>query len=80
MPRLRILSGTDGRHEDRVQIIRKEKHTTRINRPTNPGRSWALEDDQVDTDPVLNDDSGDNSDDRTQNEETTSVATRLCTR
>lgn len=55
MPRAGTLLGTDGRPEDRVQIIRKGKKTTRITRSANHGRSWAAEDEQVDTDLIVDD-------------------------
>lgn len=44
-----------GRPEDRVQIIRRGKNTTRIRRSTNYGRSWAAEDERVDTNRILED-------------------------
>lgn len=55
MPRVGTLLGTGGRPEDRVQIIRKGKKVTRIKRPANYGRSWAAEDEQVDTGLILDD-------------------------
>lgn len=55
MPRVGTLLGTGGRPEDRVQIIRKGQHTTRIKRSANYGRSWATEDEQVDTALILDD-------------------------
>lgn len=55
MSRLGTLLGTDGRPEDRVQIIRKNKKTTRITRAVDHGRSWAPTDEVVDTDRILDD-------------------------
>ncbi|MGD7003708.1 recombinase family protein [Corynebacterium halotolerans] len=49
------LLGTGGRPEGRVQIIRKGKKATRIRRSVNYGRSWAAEDEQVDTGLILDD-------------------------
>lgn len=55
MPRVGTLLGTGGRPDDRVQIIRKGKNTTRIKRPANYGRSWQVEDEQVDTALIVDD-------------------------
>lgn len=38
-----------------MQIIRKGKRTTRIKRPVDHGRAWAIEDEQIDTDLILDD-------------------------
>ena len=53
MPRVGTLLGTCGRPEDQVQIIRKGQTTTRIKRSVNYGRSWATEEEQVDTALIL---------------------------
>lgn len=55
MPRVGTLLGTGGRPEARVQIIRRGKHTTRITRSTDHGRSWAVEDERVATDLIVDD-------------------------
>lgn len=55
MPRIGTLLQPDGRPDSRVQIIRKGKTTTRIKRPTDHGRSWATEDEHVDTELILDD-------------------------
>lgn len=55
MPRAGTLLGTGGRPEGRVQIIRKRKKVTWIKRSANHGRSWAAEDEQVETALILDD-------------------------
>ena len=55
MPRVGTLLGTGGRPETRVQIIRRGKHTTRITRSTDHGRSWAVKGERVDTDLIVDD-------------------------
>ncbi|MCQ4620697.1 hypothetical protein KBX19_05675 [Corynebacterium sp. CCUG 71335] len=55
MARVGTLLDEHGRSEDRLRIIRLGKNNTRIRRSANHGRSWAVEDEQVDTDRVLDD-------------------------
>lgn len=55
MVRVGTLFDEHGRPEDRVQIIRRGKNTTRVRRSTNHGRSWTPEDERVDTNRVLED-------------------------
>lgn len=55
MARIGTLLDEYGRPEDRVQIIRRSKHTTRIRRSADFGRSWAVEDERVDTTRILDD-------------------------
>lgn len=66
MARLGTLLDTVGRPEDRVEIIRKSKKTTRIRRSTNNGRSWSPTDQLVATELIL-DDGGARFDQHTQN-------------
>lgn len=66
MPRLGTLLDTVGRPEDRVEIIRKSKKTTRIRRSTNHGRSWSPADQLVATELIL-DDGGARFDQHAQN-------------
>ena len=66
MPRIGTLLDTVGRPEDRVEIIRKSKKTTRIRRSTNNGRSWSPTEELVATELIL-DDGGARFDQHTQN-------------
>ena len=66
MPRIGTLLDTVGRPEDRVEIIRKSKKTTRIRRSTNNGRSWSPTDQLVATELIL-DDGGARFDQHAQN-------------
>lgn len=66
MARIGTLLDTVGRPEDRVEIIRKSKKTTRIRRSTNNGRSWSPTDQLVATELIL-DDGGTRFDQHAQN-------------
>lgn len=66
MVRLGTLLDTFGRPEDRVEIIRKSKKTTRIRRSTNNGRSWSPAQELVATELIL-DDAGQRFDQHAQN-------------
>ena len=66
MARLGTLLDTVGRPEDRVEIIRRSKKTTRIRRSTNNGRSWSPTDQLVATELIL-DDGGARFDQHAQN-------------
>lgn len=55
MARIGTLLDTYGRPTQRVQIIHKAKHTTRIRRPTNHGRAWLHQEDKVESSLILDD-------------------------
>lgn len=55
MTRVGTLLDSFGRPEQRVQIIRKGKTTTRIRHSTDHGRSWSSQEDKVDSGLILDD-------------------------
>lgn len=55
MTRIATLLDTYGRPAQRVQILHKAKHTTRIRRPINHGRDWSHQQDKVDSSLILDD-------------------------
>lgn len=55
MARIGTLLDTYGRPTQRVQIIHKAKHTTRIRRPINHGRDWSHQQDKVESSLILDD-------------------------
>lgn len=55
MARIGTLLDTYGRPAQRVQILHKAKHTTRIRHPINHGRDWSHQQDKVDSSLILDD-------------------------